>query len=105
MARKLPSGGPFDGAQVETVPYGPQRGRPWEVLEFIDRAVDPHRPLLVDLANKASVAAALPRAEIALRVTCLRRDYVATRVKALEQIRDGYAVLLDNAACLDGSRA
>jgi hypothetical protein len=68
-------------------------GRPWEVLEFIDRCENPRRPLPLDIASKASCAAALPHARIALRAAEARYDYMARQVSAMQKITDGFREL------------
>jgi hypothetical protein len=66
-----------------------EHGPPWAVLEFIDRVENPSMPLVLDVATKASMATALPHAEIGLRAARARYAYVAERADALREICSG----------------
>lgn len=61
-------------------------GRPWEVLEFIDRCEDPTRPLVVDLASRSARVAALPHIKIALHAGMVRYEDAKQQVDILQRI-------------------
>jgi hypothetical protein len=72
----------------------PERGRPRDVLEFIEFILEPDRVVMMNLNGRAGEAyRMLPVATAGMWAAQAKLDYVKAEVAALVKIKEGLEVL------------
>jgi hypothetical protein len=72
----------------------PERGRPRDVLLFIDFVLDPDRPVMMNLnGGPAEAYKMLPVCNAGLWASQARLDYARAEIEALTKIQEGMEAL------------